>query len=527
MDARYTASSGRGLLLASLVVALVLVVFDAAMDAYFEHRDLAGASWRGHFYQELFHPSAREVWIRSFVTAVCLGFGVFATLERRRSDRRLAELAYRDPLTDLPNRVSFMERLGSEIHHSRRRRTAFALLFIDLDHFKVVNDSLGHEHGDALLRGVALRLAGSLRPEDLLARLGGDEFVLLARDVSTPFAVTTLARRVMATLAHPFRVGEAELFVTASVGISLFPGDGEDAGTLLKHADAAMYRTKERGRNGFRFYTSDLNARVGERLRIEADLRRALDRGELELDYQPLFSLPGRAIVGAEALLRWRRQGKEVLPPERFMPVADESGLTLALGQWALRTACEQVRAWADSGRGPPCVAVTLWGSQVLQEDFVARVQETIQGSGLAPGALVLEVTEMTLMRDTEQTMEKLASLRALGVRVVLDNFGTGYSSMSHLRHLPVDGLKIDACFVAGIGGPGNEQKIVRAIIALGQSLDLQVVAEGVETAAQLTALEAEGCDLAQGRYLSAPLSAEALAQQLARGGVQCLQRRG
>ena len=533
MGAWHRSSSGQRILFVSLVVALVLVVFDAGMDAYVERLDHPSPeeTWHTCFYEELFQPSVREIWVRTFVTLVCIGFGVFAVLERRRSERRLTELAYHDRLTGLPNRASFLDHLGSEIHHAGRRGTAFALLFIDLDRFKVVNDSLGHEQGDTLLRAVAQRLASTLRPEDLLARLGGDEFVLLVRDVSTPFPVTALAQRLIDTLATPFAVGRTELLVTASVGISLFPSDGRDAATLLKHADAAMYHAKERGRNGFRFYTADLDARVRERLRVEADLRLALERGELELDYQPLFSLPARAVVGVEALLRWRRRGREVLEPARFMPVAEESGLVLPLGRWVMETACAQMRDWREGGVGVPCVAVNLWGSQVLQEAFVERVQGVMQASGVPPGGLTVEVNEMTLMRNPGEIMEKLARLRQHGIRVTLDDFGTGYSSMSYLRNLPVDCLKIDACFVAGMGGPGNDHKndhkIVRAIIALGHSLGLQVIAEGVETAEQLAVLEAEGCDLAQGRYLTPPLSATALAQHLARDTPAPLRRLG
>jgi diguanylate cyclase (GGDEF)-like protein len=306
-----SAPSRYRLLAASLLLGAVLVIADAAMDAYVDlwDRPRPEASWGERFLEELLNPSLREIWIRSFVLLLCVGFGAFAVLERQRSERHLATLAYRDALTGLPNRADFSERLAAEIGHAQRHHRAFALIFLDLDHFKVVNDSLGHDRGDDLLRAVAHRLSTALRPEDLLARLGGDEFVLLVRSVASPFDITALAQRLIDLLAQPFVIDGKEVFLGASAGISLFPENGADASNLIRRADAAMYHAKGCGRNNVRFYTAELNARLGERSRMQGELRKALQLGEFELDYRPQLALPGREIVGTEAVLRWRREG--------------------------------------------------------------------------------------------------------------------------------------------------------------------------------------------------------------------------
>jgi diguanylate cyclase (GGDEF)-like protein len=446
------------------------------------------------------------------------------SIERKRYQMQLEHQANYDMLTGLPNRNLLHDRLRQAVYAQRQQRN-IAVVFIDLDHFKFVNDSLGHSSGDKLLKGMADRLRGVLRDGDTVSRLGGDEFVLILNDQSNEEVIFRAMQRITAKVAEPITLEGKELYVTCSAGISLYPQDGPDVDTLLKHADAAMYRAKEAGRNTFQFYTSEMNERVNERLQLENALRRALERQEFLLHYQQKVELRSGMIIGAEALARWLHPEWGLVRPARFIPLCEETGLIVQLGEWVLREACRQARAWLDAGLKPGVVSVNLSARQFRQEGLVRMVSRILEDTGLDPAHLELELTESMVMHNVDAAIATLQGLKSLGVTLSVDDFGTGYSSLAYLKNLPLNTLKIDRSFVRDIGEGDEEEEqgvIARAIISLAHSLHLKVIAEGVETDAQLRFLKRHLCDEVQGFYYGEPVAPEAHAKLLdkARGKV-------
>jgi diguanylate cyclase (GGDEF)-like protein len=423
-------------------------------------------------------------------------------IEANRAEKRIRHLAYNDLLTGLPNRTQFFDLLGQSVEQAREQGKALAVLFMDLDRFKYVNDNLGHDVGDRLLVAVAQRVRRAVRSVDTVARLGGDEFTVVLGGIEDPAPVAVAAQNINRVLAAPFQIDGHDIFVTSSVGIAMFPNDGDDVATLVKHADNAMYRAKKTN-TGFQFYEASMEQTISEHVRLESDLRRALDNFDLEVFYQPQADLVTGEIVGMEALVRWSHPVRGFVPPSEFIPLAEETGLIKPLGEWVLRNACRQLKEWLDGGLPPLRVAVNVSVRQLLQKEFVQTVESILQESGLPPALLELEITESTLMEHAQDTLEVLHRLRNLGVRLSIDDFGTGYSSLSYLKRFPVDIIKIDRSFVRDTPGDVDDAALVTGIIALAHSLRLEVVAEGVETEAQLEFLRAEGCDMFQGYYLS------------------------
>jgi diguanylate cyclase (GGDEF)-like protein len=432
------------------------------------------------------------------------------SIERKRYQVQLEHQANYDALTGLPNRNLLHDRLKQSVYAQRMPR-AIAVVFIDLDHFKFVNDSLGHSMGDMLLKGMAQRLQAVLRDGDTVARLGGDEFVLILNDQPNEEVTYRAMQRITACLAEPMEVDGKELVVTCSAGISIYPQDGPDVDTLLKNADAAMYRAKEHGRNNFQFYTAEMNERVNERLALENALRRAIERKEFLLHYQQRVDLRTGAIVGAEALVRWVHPEWGLVRPARFIPLAEETGLIVPIGEFVLREACRQVRAWLDAGLKPGVVSVNLSARQFRQEGLVRLVSRVLEETGLDPSHLEMELTESTVMHNVEAAVATLQGLKSLGISLAVDDFGTGYSSLAYLKNLPIDKLKIDRSFVRDIGTrDGSEEGVLaQAIISLGHNLHLHVVAEGAETDAQVRFLKRHKCDEVQGFYYGEPVAPE------------------
>jgi diguanylate cyclase (GGDEF)-like protein/PAS domain S-box-containing protein len=427
----------------------------------------------------------------------------------------IAHSAEHDFLTGLPNRLLLNDRLCQAIAMAQRTSTKAAVLFMDLDGFKHINDSLGHPAGDKLLQCVANRLRDCVRAPDTVSRQGGDEFVVLLQGVKRPEDAAIAAKRLLNSLAETFYMDQHNLHITTSIGLSLYPDDGLDAETLIKNADTAMYQAKENGRQGFQFFKPEMNVRAVERQSIEEDLRRALERKEFMLHYQPKVNLATGTMTGAEALLRWMHPGRGLISPAQFIPIAEDSGLILPIGAWVLREACMQAQIWAEAGLHIGTIAVNVSAIEFRNENFLEGLFATLSDTGLNPRSLELEVTESVLMRNAEFAASILHRLREMGVRVALDDFGTGYSSLSYLRKFPLDSLKIDQSFVRQIADTPDETTIVSAIISLGQSLNLRVVAEGVETPEELAFLRARACDEAQGYYFGRPVSAEQFATLL------------
>ena len=446
-------------------------------------------------------------------------------IEANRAEKKIRQLAYNDVLTGLPNRTLFFELLGQGIDHAARANTELAVLFMDLDRFKYVNDNLGHGVGDRLLLGVAQRVRATVRGLDTVARLGGDEFTVVLTNLDGPGPAADAAHDICRALAAPFQIDGHDIFVTSSVGIAMYPRDGLDVATLVKHADSAMYRAK-RTNSGYKFYEASMEMTTGEHVRLESDLRRALDQHQLEVFYQPQVAFADDRIVAMEALVRWRHPTRGLVPPAEFIPLAEETGLINRLGDWVLRAACTQLQAWIGQGLPPLRVAVNLSVRQLLQADFAATVQGVLAETGLPPHLLELEITESTLMENAQETLAALHTLRELGVRLSIDDFGTGYSSLSYLKRFPVDIIKIDRSFVRDIPQDADDAAIVTAILALAHSLRLEVVAEGVETPAQRRFLHALDCDLLQGYLISPPVPAAQFAELvLARQALAGLRR--
>jgi diguanylate cyclase (GGDEF)-like protein len=438
------------------------------------------------------------------------------SIERKRYQVQLEHQANYDALTGLPNRNLLHDRLHQAVYAQRDKRS-IAVVFMDLDHFKFVNDSLGHSTGDRLLKTMAERLRTGLREGDTVGRVGGDEFVLILNDQSNEEIIYRAMQRIIGRMSEPVTIDGKELYVTCSAGISIYPQDGRDVDTLLKNADAAMYRAKEHGRSNFQFYTSEMNERVNERLALEAALRRALERNELALHYQPIVTLKSGEIVGAEALVRWMHPEWGLVRPARFIPLAEETGLIVTIGEWVLREACRQTRAWIDAGLEPGKVSVNLSVRQFRQEGLVRTVSRILEDTRLDPSKLDMELTESMVMHNVDAAIAILQGLKQLGVGLSLDDFGTGYSSLSYLKDLPIDTLKIDRSFVRDIGAgeDADDGVLAQAIISLGHALQLKVVAEGVETDAQMRFLRRNGCDEVQGFFYGEPVSPDAHARLL------------
>jgi diguanylate cyclase (GGDEF)-like protein len=442
-----------------------------------------------------------------------------ALAEVRMAEEKIKDLAYHDTLTALPNRLVFTDRLALAVNQAQRQGSRLAVLFLDLDHFKVINDSLGHSLGDQLLQQVAGRLTGCLRAGDTVARLGGDEFTLLLPGVQGPAEAERVSLKVLDTLREPYRLEGRELFVTASMGISLYPDDGEDADTLVRNADAAMYRAKEQGRDSHRLYAPPMNELAIERLALESALRRALANEELVLHYQPVVEIGTGRLHGVEALLRWRHPEKGLLWPSDFLALAESTGLILPIGPWVLRTACAQAQAWHAQELRELRVAVNLSARQFQQADLAEHVRRALRETGLPPHCLELEITETNAMQNTEATLRTFAELKALGVRISIDDFGIGYSSLGTLKRLPIDTIKIDRSFIRDITTDPDDAAIVTAVIAMAHTLKLRVVAEGVDTEEQLTFLRGHECDLMQGHLFGPAAPAEECGEGLARHG--------
>ncbi len=435
--------------------------------------------------------------------------------ERKRAEERIQYLATHDVLTGLPNRLMFNQLLSHAINGAQRHERQLAVLFFDLDRFKVINDTLGHGAGDKLLQEVANRLRQTLRAVDVIARLGGDEFVILIEEISNLDQVTAVARIVLSTVMKPIAIMEQECRVTASVGISIYPKDGMDEETLMKNADIAMYFAKEEGKNNYQLYSKEIKSQSVERLLIETNLRQALNREEFYLNYQAKLDFKTGAITGVEALLRWNNPTLGLIPPMRFIPLAEETGLIVPIGRWVLQTACAQNAIWQAQGLPPVCMAVNLSLRQLTDEGLLGDIERALHESGIAPALLELEITESMVMSNPERMIKILSRIKDLGVRLAIDDFGTGYSSLAQLKSFPIDTLKVDRSFIRNIPENPEDKAITEAIIAMGKTLSLTVVAEGVETEEQLDFLMEHACDEMQGYYFSRPIEPEEFADLL------------
>jgi diguanylate cyclase (GGDEF)-like protein/PAS domain S-box-containing protein len=437
---------------------------------------------------------------------VALITGVAEDITSRKLDEeKLQHMAHYDSLTQLPNRSLFYDRLQQTILHSGREGRAAAVVFVDLDHFKRINDTLGHGAGDQLLQQVARRLESAVRPGDTVGRLGGDEFALILSNLASSGDAALVAQKMMEALHDAFIIEGREVFATVSAGVTLFPEDSNDADALIKNADVAMYRSKELGRNTYQFYKAEMNARALERMSMENDLRRALERNELLLHYQPKIDIVNGGISGVEALLRWQHPEHGLVSPARFIPILEDNGMIVPVTEWVLKEVCRQLNAWVSEGCAVP-VAVNLSARLLQQKDFGESLRRIVSAGGVTPRLIELEITESMLMHNPEQTGAILRTLRGFGFRISVDDFGTGYSSLAYLKSFPLDTLKVDRSFIRDIVNNPDDAMITRAVISMAHSLRLKVVAEGVETAAQLAMVAAGACDEVQGFYFSKPL---------------------
>jgi diguanylate cyclase (GGDEF)-like protein/PAS domain S-box-containing protein len=432
--------------------------------------------------------------------------------ERKQGEKKIQKLAYYDTLTSLPNRTLFQDRLSQALAHARRDRRMVAVMFLDLDQFKGINDTLGHVVGDTVLRSVAQALKGCAREGDTVARLGGDEFVIVLPGLESGQYLTAFAERILDVLSQPIKAGEKELFVTASIGIVTYPLDGKNVDTLLQNADIAMYEAKDRGRNNFQFFSEKMNIKAVKKINLETHLRRALVKGEFFLVYQPQLDIQAGRIFGIEALLRWNHQN-ELLTPDKFIPVAEETGLIIPIGEWVLRNACIQAKAWQKKGLPPLRIAVNLSGRQFKQPGFIDVIDQILKETGLDPECLDLELTESIIMEKAGETIMTLTDLKTRGIHLSIDDFGIGYSSLSYLKHFPFDQIKIAQEFVRDIPHDQDDAAIVEAIIAMARSLNLDVIAEGVERKEQLEFLHDRHCTKMQGYYFARPMKAEDLTE--------------
>ncbi len=479
--------------------------------------------WREDWDYRVILPDGAERWISSRSKAFWSADGSLERIigvdvdisTRKRAEADLTRRATHDPLTNLPNRRSFIERLEQSLQLARRSRLPLAVVFLDLDRFKVVNDTLGHSNGDALLTAVAQRLQLHLRDDDLVARLGGDEFTMVLPNVRGMENGVVVAEKILKAFAQPFIVGSREVTIGASLGISLYPSDGEDSVTLLRHADDAKRRAKQSGRNQYQFYRSEMTQAAQVQLELERDLRRAIELDQLELHYQPQFDLRGKTLIGVEALLRWKHPLRGFIPPSEFIPVAEDSGLIISIGDWVLRQACQQLSAWQRESHPHFRVAVNVSARQFEQHDLVEIVSNTLKEYQISATFLELELTESLVMRDVAGSTKQLQKLRDIGVQIAIDDFGTGYSSLAYLQRLPIDRLKIDRAFIKDLGGEPDTAPLAQAIIGLAHTLGMEVVAEGIETAQQLELLSRMGCEIGQGYLLGRPVPSVQLLERL------------
>jgi diguanylate cyclase (GGDEF)-like protein len=433
----------------------------------------------------------------------------------KKTQQKLDFLAHHDPLTELPNRLLLNDRMQHAIDHASREKKGVAVMFLDLDRFKNINDSLGHPVGDSLLQEVATRLRSTLREVDSISRQGGDEFVMVLEDIENPDSVVATARKILQLFEYPFMVSGREMIITASLGISLYPEDGDDVTTLIRNADAAMYRAKENGRNRFWFYTEDITRHAALRVDMEQALRDTVNHGELVLHYQPQIDLKTLQVVGVEALLRWDRPGHGLVMPDTFIPLAEETGVIDAIGEWVIYSACRQMKHWQERGAQLTRMAINISPVQISHGNLVAVIEAALNATGLAPEHLELEVTEAIFLRDTDKAARVLRELDEFGVRLALDDFGTGFSSLSYLKNFHFDRLKIDRSFIQEALDKSSDRSIANSVIALGHSLGMVVVAEGIEVEEQLSWLQEKGCDEGQGYFFSKPVSAEEIVQLL------------
>jgi len=426
--------------------------------------------------------------------------------ELKRNERKIYNMEYYDNITGLPNKMLFLDRLNMALANARRSSVQLAVLVLDLDNFKNINDTLGHAFGDRILMKVAEKIRGLLREADTVARFGGDEFIILQPELKDIKDVIKVADRILEKFRNPWILEGREYFVTASIGIAVYPNDGQDENTLVRNADIAMYRAKETGKNNYELFMESMNRKIINKLDLENDLRHAVEKEQFVLFYQPQIDIASGDIIGVEALIRWNREGVGLVPPLEFIPVVEESSLIITLGEWVLKAACEQNVKWISSGIKPLLMAVNLSAKQFQQRDLVEMVERVLNETGMDPTLLELEITESTAMQDVDFTIEILKKLREKGIRISLDDFGTGYSSLNYLKMLPIDTLKIDKSFVCDISSCSNEEAIAKSLIALAHKMNLLVVAEGVETNEQLEFLKGQMCDKVQGYLLSKPV---------------------
>jgi len=483
--------------------------------------DLASVALSGIIHETEWRNSStvfRADWLYRQVVRV--EDGVMAIVrdisERKRLETKIQFQATHDSLTGLANRNLLHDRLNQAIAQAQRSDSGVWIIFVDLDRFKVVNDSLGHKAGDSFLTTISERLQSAVRDADTVARLGGDEFVLILPEIDANSLNASSVQRIMQVISQPIQIEQKEFSLNCSIGVAIFPNDGDTAGQLIERADIAMYRAKETGRNNFQFFTAEMNERLLERLRIEEAMRSAIDRGEFVLYYQPQVDLRSGEIIGAEALLRWQHPEMGMVSPARFIGLAEETGMIVEIGQWAIRHACDQHMAWLNAGLGRLRMAVNLSARQFSQPDLVASISKVLDESKMAPQDLELELTEGMVMADVESAIATLRDLKSLNVQLAIDDFGTGYSSLSYLKRFPIDVLKIDRSFVNDIAHSADDATIVLTIISLAHNLRLRVIAEGVETVAQLAYLQEHDCDEMQGYYFSRPLPADEFAKLLA-----------
>jgi diguanylate cyclase (GGDEF)-like protein len=469
-----------------------------------------------HGVMEFFHRDVRAPDETLEQIAQSIGSQIGQYIVRKQAEEAVQFVATHDALTSLPNRVLFNQSLDRALALARRHGRRLAVLFIDLDRFKLINDTLGHDAGDTLLTEVARRLTGSLRASDTVARLGGDEFVVLIEEIPDPAYLIDVAQKLIQALGEPLTLAGHEYRMTASIGISSFPDDAQDMQGLLKNADIAMYRAKEQGRNNFQFYSARMNVHSVERLSMETGLRRALEREELVLHYQPKIDLRSGAVTGVEALVRWQHPELGLVPPVKFIGIAEETGLIVPIGQWVLREACRAHRAWGEAGLPHLRMAVNLSARQLLHADLVQETGRVLERTGCEPGCLEFEITESMVMQNPARAVELIRELKGLGIAISIDDFGTGYSSLAYLKRFPIDSLKIDRSFIHDLPRDAGNMAITQAVIGMAHSLKLTVIAEGVETREQLDFLRGHDCDEMQGFYFSKPVPAEGIAALLA-----------
>jgi diguanylate cyclase (GGDEF)-like protein/PAS domain S-box-containing protein len=454
------------------------------------------------------HFNASTLWDEHGNISVAFAF-VTDISDRKKYEEQLLFQANFDQLTGLPNRALLLDRIDQARAVEDRHKSFMAVMLLDLDNFKMVNDTLGHAIGDQLLSAVAKRITAVVRSEDTVARLGGDEFVILPADLVSSQEAARVAEKILCSFSTPFELMGKELFISASMGISLYPGDGERSDALIKHAEVAMYHAKGVGKNNFQFFTDEINSRIQERMMMETSLRRALERDEYVLRYQPQISMPDRRLIGVEALVRWQPSDSGLVPPADFIPVLEDTGLIVPVGEWILRSACEQLKAWHSQGFPKLRLSVNLSARQFQEPDLWEQIMGILRETGFDPHCLRLELTESFLMDDLAAVSAKLRSLTELGVSLSLDDFGTGYSSLCYLQQLPISELKIDRSFICNLPGSISDAAIVNTIIGMARSLNMNVVAEGVETDAQLGFLTGLSCQEIQGYYFSEPLTPE------------------